>query len=217
TVLYLEGELFLSFRILRCIKNRFGSTNEVGVFEMKEQGLKPVSNPSSLFLSQRVTRQPGNAVTCTVEGSRAMMLEVQALTAKAQFNYPKRAATGFDLNRVQLLSAVLQKRLRLNLFEQDIFISVAGGFRVTETACDLAAALSVISSFKDTPLPDDLVIIGEVGLSGEIRPVGMVDKRIKEAARLGFKRILLPAGNKALDAKIKLLPVSDLQQAVSVF
>ena len=215
TVLYLEGERFLSFRILRCIKNRFGSTNEVGVFEMRETGLVPVANPSEVFLSQRVFRKPGSIITCALEGSQVLLLEVQALTAKSQFNYPKRAANGFDFNRLQLIAAVLQKVLRLNLLSFDIFVSIAGGFKISETACDLAVALSIVSSFKDKAWPDDLTAVGELGLTGEVRHVPQVKKRIAEAAKLGFKKMLIPADQKVSSAKIKLLPVADIKEAVS--
>jgi DNA repair protein RadA/Sms len=213
-VLYLEGERDQAFRILRCIKNRFGATSEVGVFEMKEAGLAEVSDPSRLFLAGRVTKHPGNAVTCTLEGTRALLLEIQALCVKSQFNYPKRTSTGFDLNRLLLLAAVLQKNLGLKLFEQDIFVSVAGGYKISEPACDLAVALAIYSSLKDLPVSDDICAVGEVGLSGEIRGVSRVEKRINEAAKLGFGRIIIPQiGHQVSSSKIKILPVSDLKQA----
>lgn len=213
-VLYLEGERFLQSRILRCVKNRFGSTNEVGVFEMKNNGLAVVENPSEVFLSQRAHKKSGSVITCTMEGTRPLLLEVQALISKTQFNYPKRTATGFDFNRLQLISAVLQKSLRLNLYSDDIFVSVAGGFRISETACDLAVALSVVSSLKDTTISEDTVVVGELGLTGEVRRVGQMEKRISEAAKLGFKKMIVPAGQKISSSKIKIIPVRDLGEVV---
>jgi DNA repair protein RadA/Sms len=215
-VLYLEGERDQVFRIVRCIKNRFGATSEVGVFEMKEKGLVAVNDPSRLFLAGRVTKHSGNAVTCTLEGTRALLLEIQALCVRSQFNYPKRTSTGFDLNRLLLLAAVLQKNLGLKLFEQDMFVSVAGGYKISEPACDLAVALAIYSSVKDVSLPDDLAAVGEVGLSGEIRNVTRVEKRVNEAAKLGFAKIMVPAGTLVTSSKIKILPVSDLGQAVRI-
>lgn len=215
-VLYLEGDRFLAYRLLRCVKNRYGRTDEVGVFEMKNQGLFPVENPSQAFLAQRITRKPGAAVTCTMEGSRPLLLEIQALTSKSQFSYPKRTATGFDNNRLLLICAVLQKRLSAGIYDQDVFVSVAGGFRITETACDLAVALVILSSLKDFVVPADTAIVGEVGLSGEIRMAGQVERRVLEAYRLGFKKIIVPAANKASSSKIKILPAADLAEALKL-
>jgi len=214
-VMYMEGDRFSAFRLLRCVKNRFGSTNEVGVFEMQTKGLQAVANPSQLFLAERARLRPGSAVTCTIEGSRPLLLEIQALTSRSQFNYPKRNSTGYDMNRLLMLTAVLQKHLRLNLFDQDLFVSVAGGFRVEETACDLGVALAILSSLRDVPVPEDLAAIGEVGLSGEIRMVPQAEKRAAEAGRLGFKRILLPAARSVSNSKIKLIPVSDLREVLA--
>ncbi|PIR97240.1 MAG: DNA repair protein RadA [Candidatus Doudnabacteria bacterium CG10_big_fil_rev_8_21_14_0_10_41_10] len=213
-VMYLEGERFMSSRILRCVKNRFGGTNEVGVFEMKAAGLSVVKNPSEVFLSERSHKKAGSAITCTVEGTRPLLLEVQSLTTKTQFNYPKRTATGFDYNRLQLISAVIQKSLRIDLFSSDVFVSVAGGFKITETACDLALAMSVVSSLKEKMVPEDTVMVGELGLTGEIRRVGQIEKRIAEAAKLGFKKMIIPTGQKVTSTKIKLVPVADLAEAV---
>ena len=214
-VLYLEGERFGSFRILRCVKNRFGTTNEVGVFEMKEKGMEAIADPSRLFLAERVTAKPGNVVTATVDGSRALLLEIQALVSRAEFSYPKRTATGFDYNRLQLLTAVISKSLRLDLSQKDLYVSVAGGYRIAETACDLAVALSVVSSYKDTAFPDDTVVLGELGLSGEVRRVTQSTKRLKEAEKLGFTKALVPVGEK-YSGKIKTLPVHDLPEAVKL-
>ncbi|MCL5436096.1 MAG: DNA repair protein RadA [Patescibacteria group bacterium] len=215
-VLYLEGDRFLAYRLLRCVKNRFGRTDEVGVFEMKNQGLVAVENPSRAFLAERVMRQPGAVVTCTMEGSRPLLLEIQALTSKSQFNYPKRTATGYDLNRLLLLSAVLQKRLSAKIYDQDIFVSVAGGFKINETACDLAVAFAILSSLKDFVVPADLIAVGEVGLTGELRMVGNLERRITEAAKLGFKKMIIPAASATAASKLKLLPAHDLSEALKL-
>jgi DNA repair protein RadA/Sms len=191
TVLYLEGERFASFRILRCVKNRFGTTNEVGVFEMEGGGLIEVKNPSQLFLGEESIKASGNTVTAITEGSRALLLEIQALTSVTNLGYPRRTTAGFDSNRLQLLTAILSKRAGLNLSNQDIYINVVGGIKIEEPAADLAVALAIVSSMKDTVI-QDTVIIGELGLSGEVRYVPNLEKRIKEAEKLGFKRIICP-------------------------
>lgn len=215
-VLYLEGERYLAYRLLRCVKNRFGPTDEAGVMEMTSTGLDFVASPSQIFLSQRVLRKPGAVVTCALEGSRPLLLEIQALTSRSQFNYPKRAATGFDINRLQLLTAVLAKRLRLALYEQDVFVSVAGGFRINEPGCDLAVGMSILSSLKDFVAPADMAVLGEIGLSGEIRAVSQIDRRVAEAAKLGFKKVLVPAASRVKSSKVKLLPAEDLQAALKL-
>ena len=217
TVLFIEGDRYQNFRLLRSLKNRFGSTNEVGVFEMTEKGLSEVSNPSESFLSGRQKNAFGSAVTCTIEGTRPFLVEVQALTNLSPFGYPKRTATGYDLNRLQLLIAVLQKHVRLNLSNQDVFINVVGGIKLQETAADLSLALSIASSFRKIPVSSDLCVIGEVGLSGEIRSVTQLAKRVQEAAKLGFKKIILPA-TKDLPkiADVKFHPVSTLKEAIEI-
>lgn len=212
TVLYLEGERFASFRILRCVKNRFGTSNEVGVFEMSSKGMSPVKNPSEMFLQQRDLTASGNVVTAVVEGSRALLVEIQALCSKTSFGYPKRAASGFDLNRVQLIAAIISKRLGLNLSDQDIYINVVGGMKIADPSADLAAAMAIISSVKNFSLANTLVI-GELGLSGEIRTVANMEKRVKEAEKLGFERIILPQ-TKITSTKTKLIKVKTLQDAV---
>lgn len=215
TVLYLEGERFAAFRILRCVKNRFGSTNEVGVFEMLKEGLLEVKNPSELFLSESVSAS-GNVVTAVLEGSRALLLEIQALTSVSNFGYPKRTTNGFDNNRLQLLAAILSKRAGLNLSNQDIYINVVGGLKVNEPAADLAVALAIVSSIKDSPL-ESAVVIGELGLSGEVRFVPNLEKRIKEAEKLGFKKVICPklrSGEKG--KKIEILPVKTLVEAIKL-
>ncbi len=215
TVLYLEGERFASFRILRCVKNRFGTTNEVGVFEMVKEGLQEVKNPSQLFLSDEQLSASGNVVTSVMEGSRALLLEIQALTSVTNFGYPKRTTAGYDNNRLQLLTAILSKRAGMNLSNQDIYVNVVGGIKITEPAADLAVALSIISSIKDSPL-DGTVVIGELGLSGEVRFVPNLEKRIKEAEKLGFKKIICPRSRSAIkSSKIEIFQAKTLGEAIA--
>ncbi|RIL08504.1 DNA repair protein RadA [bacterium] len=192
-VLYLEGDRFHSYRLLRGVKNRFGSTNEVGVFEMKGQGLVEIPNPSEAFLAERLKGAPGSAVTVTMEGSRPLLVEIQALASTAgQQVPPRRTANGVDLNRLLLLAAVLTKRYGLALGGQDLFVNVVGGLQVSEPAADLAVATAIASSMRGVPIADDLVIIGEIGLSGELRSVGHIERRLAEAAGLGFQRAIAP-------------------------
>ncbi len=201
TVLYFEGERHLSYRILRCVKNRFGSTNEIGVFEMRESGLEEVANPSLSLLSGRPEDAPGTAVVCTLEGSRPMLIEVQALICESSFAVPRRMTTGMDYNRVSMLLAVLEKRAGLRLGRSDAFVNVIGGIRLLEPAVDLAVVAAILSSYKNKPLDPHMVLFGEMGLTGEIRAVGSVEKRLSEAVRLGFTTCVAPAGNKkAVDA-----------------
>ncbi len=214
TVLYLEGEKFATFRILRCVKNRFGTTNEVGVFEMVHQGLVEVKNPSQLFLGEESIKASGNAITSVMEGSRALLLEIQALTSITNFGYPKRTTAGFDNNRLQLLAAILAKRAGINLNNQDIYVNVVGGIKIDEPAADLAVAAAIVSSLKEIVIVDT-VIIGELGLSGEVRYVPNLEKRIKEASKLGFKKIICPKGRADVkDTKIKIVQVRTLQEAI---
>lgn len=195
TVLYFEGDRNASYRIIRSAKNRFGSTNEVGVFEMTGNGLQEVKNPSAFLLEGRPEGAPGSIVTCTMEGSRPLLLELQALVCKTSFGMPRRTAAGIDYNRVNLLMAVLEKRMMLHVNDCDAYLNVAGGMRVNEPALDLAIVMALVSSYKDRPLPDDTLVIGEVGLAGEVRSVRMAERRVAEAARMGFTRCILPAGN----------------------
>ena len=195
TVLYFEGERFHAFRILRAVKNRFGSTNEIGVFEMREAGLVPVQNPSGFFLSQRSRQGSGSVVVPCIEGTRAFLVEVQALISRANFGMPERKVSGADYNRVCMLLAVLERRAGLMLGGQDAFVNIVGGVRVDEPAADLGIALAMASSFRDKRLPDDLVALGEVGLAGEVRGVGKIEARLKEAQKLGFHRVILPQDN----------------------
>jgi DNA repair protein RadA/Sms len=192
TVLYLEGDRYKNFRILRSQKNRFGSTNEIGIFEMAANGLQEVTNPSAGFLEGRKDNAIGSAITVTIEGTRPLLVEVQALSNLTPFGYPKRTSTGFDINRAQLLISVLQKYAKINLANQDIFVNVVGGMRIKDPACDLGVLMAIASSFLQKTIPSDTCFIGEVGLSGEIRSVSQIDKREKEAKKLGFKKIITP-------------------------
>src|SRR5919202_827173 len=192
-VLYLEGDRFGQYRILRAVKNRFGSTNEVGIFEMSEAGMQEVTNPSEAFLQERAESASGSTVAVTLEGTRPLLVEVQALTSVTQNPMPRRAANGVDATRLQMLAAVLAKRVGLPLGGQDLFVNVVGGVKVDEPAVDLAVAGGVASSFRDVPIDANTVMIGEVGLSGELRSVGELPRRLQEAARLGFSRGIVPA------------------------
>lgn len=192
TVLYLEGDRFQSFRLLRAVKNRFGATDEVGVFEMRGRGLVEVPNPSEAFLAERVVNAPGSAIAVTMEGTRPLLVEVQGLTSPTAFGNPRRSGNGVDLNRLLLITAVLTRRLGLKLGDQDVFVNVVGGLSIGEPAADLAVAAAIASSVWDRPLKADCVLIGEVGLSGELRAVPHTTARLKEAAALGFKSAVLP-------------------------
>lgn len=195
TVLYFEGERHHTYRILRSQKNRFGSTNEIAIFEMVQQGLKEVLNPSELFLQERSHGAAGSAIVASMEGTRPILVEIQALVTQSSFNYPKRMATGIDQNRVSLLMAVLEKRMGLLLQTQDAYIKVAGGVKLDEPAIDLAVLVSIVSSFRDTGVTPTDCFIGEVGLTGEVRRVSRIEQRVQEAAKLGFKRAIIPASN----------------------
>lgn len=195
-VLYLEGERFHQYRILRAVKNRFGSTDEVGVFEMADRGLREVQNPSEVFLAERSEIAPGSTVAVTMEGTRPILVEVQALATPTSFGLPRRSANGLDTSRLQLLVAVLQKRVGLSLGSQDVYANVVGGLRVLEPAVDLAVAVGIASSLRDRAVDRNAVVIGEVGLSGELRSVNRLDRRIAEAARMGFTRMIVPAGTR---------------------
>ena len=192
TVLYLEGDRFLSFRLLRSVKNRFGATAEVGVFEMRENGMVEVPNPSEAFLAERMVNAPGSAIAVTMEGTRPILVEVQGLTSPSNLGNPRRTPNGIDINRVLLVTAVLARRLGLRLSEQDVFVNVVGGMRITEPAADLAVAAAIAASQRDIPVRADAVLIGEVGLSGELRWVSQMNARLREAAKLGFKVAIVP-------------------------
>ncbi len=217
TVLQFEGEANHSFRILRAQKNRFGSTNEIGVFEMYEDGLREVTNPSELFLSEREKQTPGSVVTSSIEGSRPILLEVQALVTPSNFGYPQRVSNGFDQKRLSILLAVLEKRANVRASVHNVFVNVAGGIRVIEPAADLAVCISIASSLLDKVIDNQTILIGEVGLGGEIRSVGHIDKRITEAKKLGFKTAIIPTGNlKSIkqDNSIKVIAVENVREAV---
>jgi DNA repair protein RadA/Sms len=192
TVLYLEGDRFHAYRLLRSVKNRFGATSEVGVFEMGQQGLKEVPNPSEAFLAERWPDAAGSAIAVTMEGTRPLVVEIQALSSVTSFGLPRRTANGIDLNRLLLLVAVLSKRVGLRLSDQDVFVNVVGGLRIAEPAADLSVAMAIASSFHNVPVAADMVIMGELGLSGELRMVGHIERRLNEAVKLGFRRCLMP-------------------------
>lgn len=192
TVLYLEGDSFQAFRLLRSVKNRFGATSEVGVFEMRHSGLMEVPNPSEAFLAERVVGAPGSAIAVTMEGTRPLLVEIQGLTSTTSFGNPRRRVNGVDFNRLLLTVAVLSRRVGMHLSDQDVFVNVVGGLRVDEPAVDLAVAAAIASSIRDRALPVDLALMGEVGLSGELRAVPQLAARLREAAKLGFKRALVP-------------------------
>ena len=218
TVLYLEGERFNQYRLLRSTKNRFGPTHEVGVFEMRTSGLVEVNNPSAVFLSERAASAVGSVVTVAMEGTRPILQEIQALVSRSSLAMPRRTATGFDTNRLHLLTAVLSRRARLPLHDQDVFLNVVGGLRVDEPSADLAAALAIVSSMRDHALPNDVVALGEIGLSGELRGVGQLEQRLREAAKLGFKTAILPhvTSTRFLDgaADISVMRVATIRDAI---
>ncbi|MDW7981946.1 MAG: DNA repair protein RadA [Thermomicrobium sp.] len=216
-VLYLEGERFHQHRVLRATKNRFGSTNEIGVFEMTDAGLVDVGNPSELFLAERVRHVPGSAVVVALEGTRPILIEVQALTSPAGYGTPRRVATGFDVTRLQLLVAVLMKHAGVRLGDQDVFVNVTGGIRLVEPAVDLGVALAIASSASGIPLDPDTVYIGELGLAGEVRGVHGLERRLQEAMRLGFSRAVLPASSRLTSQLrgIAIVPVRSVAEAVS--
>ncbi|MBN2048762.1 MAG: DNA repair protein RadA [Anaerolineaceae bacterium] len=192
TVLYLEGDRYQSFRLLRSVKNRFGATSEVGVFEMVEQGMKEVSNPSEAFLAERMVNSPGSCIAVTMEGTRPLLVEIQGLTSQTNFGNPRRTPNGIDFNRLLLITAVLTRRMGIRLGEQDIFVNVVGGMRISEPAADLSVAAAIASSMQDQPIYANTVLIGEIGLSGELRWVGQMNLRLREAAKLGFQRAIIP-------------------------
>ena len=205
TVLYLEGERYFSYRILRGVKNRFGSTNEIGMFEMKEEGMCEITNPSDILISERDDNPAGSCIVSSMEGTRPILVELQALTSQTVFGYPKRTANGIDFNRLSLLIAVLEKKAGLNLGSQDVYLNVVGGLKINEPSIDLGIMMATASSFKNIPIPKDMIIIGEVGLTGEVRRINLIEKRIKEAEKLGFKSCIIPESNKKdLKDKYKL-------------
>jgi len=216
-VLYLEGDRYQAYRILRGVKNRFGSTNETGVFEMKEEGMVEVKDPSGIFLQERTANVSGSIIGATVEGKRPFLVEVQALTTPTPFGYPKRTASGVDFNRLALLIAVLTKRAGINLFTQDVFVNIVGGFKIKEPAVDLAVCLAVASAFLNKNIDSQVVAIGEVGLAGDIRPVSLLAERAQEASKLGFKKIVVPKlanGSIKVNGQGEVIHVSNLKEAI---
>ncbi len=220
TVLYFEGEPHTNFRILRATKNRFGATNEVGIFQMTNLGLMPVENPSEILLSQRPQATPGSVVVPTIEGTRPLLVEIQALVSASNITLPRRRFTGVDFNRVSLLIAVLEKRAGLNLSSKDIYVNVAGGIKIDEPACDLGIAVAIASSFKDIPTKKEDVVFGEIGLGGEIRAVDEVVARINEAQSLGFKRAVISRFNlkdaSKLSTKLNILGAESIKEALDI-
>ena len=225
-VLYFEGERYQNYRILRGIKNRFGATNEIGIFTMESSGLQEVQNPSALFLNQRPDGVAGSVVVPSVEGSRPLLVEIQGLATPSYFGgAPRRTSTGLDFNRVAIIIAVLEKRAGLKLFNHDIFINVVGGVKIMEPAADLGAALSIASSFMDRPVRKGVMVVGEIGLTGEVRPVSRMEERLREGVKMGFNRCLLPRGNvssnlitnmKELEKDLEMIDVSTLAQALNL-
>ena len=219
TVLYFEGDRHASYRILRGVKNRFGSTNEIGVFEMRDTGLEEVKDPSEFLLQGRPQDASGSVVACSMEGTRPILLEIQALVCRTNFGIPRRTAAGTDFNRVNLLMAVLEKRLGLNLANCDAYVNIAGGIKMNEPAIDLGIVLALVSSFQDRPIPDQVMVFGEVGLSGEIRAVGMAEQRVQEAKKLGFQTVILPKVSMKAVEKVKgirLLGVGSLRELMAL-
>lgn len=217
TVLYLEGERYFSYRILRSVKNRFGSTNEVGMFEMQNEGMMEISNPSTILISEREDNPPGSAIVATMEGTRPLLIELQALTSTTVFGFPRRTANGFDVNRLTVLMAVLEKRANMNISNQDIYLNVVSGIKISEPAVDLAVLLAVASSFKNLSIAKDVVAIGEVGLTGEVRSVNFIDKRLKEVEKMGFKTCIIPESNKKLlkeKYKLDIIGVKNINEAM---
>jgi DNA repair protein RadA/Sms len=217
TVLYLEGDRFHAYRLLRSVKNRFGATTEVGVFEMRASGMDEVLNPSEAFLAERVLNAPGSAIAVTLEGTRPLLVEVQALTSPTSFGHPRRTANGVDFNRLLLTVAVLTRRVGINLAGQDVFVNVVGGMRVSEPAADLAVAAAIASCVKDRALQPDLALIGEVGLTGELRAVSQLRARLREAAKLGFKRVVCPrtfVGEDKPPPGLEIMPARSLKEAL---
>jgi DNA repair protein RadA/Sms len=218
TVMYLEGDPFQAFRLLRSVKNRFGATNEVGVFEMAGSGMIEVTNPSEAFLAERVINASGSAIAVTMEGTRPLLVEIQSLTNPTAFGNPRRTSNGVDYNRLLLLSAVLSKRVGLRLFEQDIFVNVIGGLKINEPASDLATAIAIASSYYDAPIPADTAFIGEIGLSGELRTVTQLAMRLNEAAKIGFRKVVIPKMRRKVEdipPELELIEVRNIAQALS--
>ena len=219
TVLYFEGERYNTYRLVRAVKNRFGSTNELGVFEMRDLGLVELDNPSKILISEKPKDVAGSVIISTVEGTRPMLLELQALVSPTSFGIPKRTSTGVDYNRVGMLLAVLEKRVGLQIQNQDVYINIVGGIKINEPSIDLGIAISVASSFRNIPIDEDIAVTGEVGLTGEVRAVSFIEKRIAECKKLGFKKIVVPISNYYVVKEtkgIEIWPVDNLRQAINI-
>ena len=219
TVLYLEGERYNTYRILRAVKNRFGSTNEIGMFEMRQEGMCEVTNPSDILITEREDNPSGSCILASVEGTRPILVEIQALTSQTVFGLPKRTANGFDYNRLAVLIAVLEKRAGLSLGNQDVYLNVAGGMRISEPAADLGIIATVASSCKNVPISQSTVVMGEVGLTGEVRRINLIEKRLKEAEKLGFKTCIIPENNKKGlkdDYKLDIIGVKNIGEMLRI-
>ena len=219
TVLYFEGDRHASYRILRGVKNRFGSTNEIGVFEMRQTGLTEVENPSEYMLSGKPENASGSVVACSMEGTRPILIEIQALVCQSNFGLPRRTAAGTDYNRVNLLMAVLEKRIGLPLSNYDAYVNIAGGIKMNEPAIDLGIIMALVSSYKNRPIDEKMIVFGEVGLSGEVRAVNMPEQRVSEAKKLGFETCVLPAVSRDMvkDIKgIKIVGVKTINDAMNL-
>lgn len=217
TVLYIEGERYFSYRMIRGVKNRFGSTNEVGMFDMQEKGMVEITNPSSILISEREDNPSGSVVVATVEGTRPLLVELQALVTQSVFGLPRRTANGIDYNRLTLLVAVMEKKAGFMLGNQDVYLNVVGGLKVNEPALDLGIILATASSFKNVSIPKGVIALGEVGLTGEVRTINMMEKRLKEAERLGFKKCIIPENNKKLlkeSYKLDIIGVKNINEAM---
>jgi len=217
TVLYLEGERYNTYRILRAVKNRFGSTNEIGMFEMKQEGMCEVTNPSDILITEREDNPSGSCIVASIEGTRPILVEMQALTAATVFGMPKRTANGFDYNRMAVLIAVLEKRAGLSIGNHDVYLNIAGGMRLSEPATDLGIIATVASAYKNVPIPQTTVVMGEVGLTGEVRRINLIEKRLKEAEKLGFKTCIIPENNKKGlkdEYKLDIIGVKNIGEAL---
>ena len=217
TVLYLEGERYNTYRILRAVKNRFGSTNEIGMFEMKQEGMCEVLNPSDILITEREDNPSGSCVVASMEGTRPILVEMQALTSQSVFGIPKRTANGFDYNRLAVLIAVIEKRAGLPIGGQDVYLNIAGGMKLNEPAVDLGIIVTVASAYKNIPIPKDTVVIGEVGLTGEVRRINLIEKRLKEVEKLGFKRCIIPENSKKSiknEFKLDIIGVNNIVEAL---
>lgn len=217
TVLYIEGERYFSYRIIRSVKNRFGSTNEIGMFEMRQEGMCEIINPSEVLISDREDNPSGSCIIATMEGTRPVLIELQALTAQSVFGLPKRTANGVDYNRLALLIAVLEKKVGMSLGNQDVYLNVVGGMKINEPSIDLGIICVSASSYKNISIPKDTVVMGEVGLTGEVRRINLIEKRLKEAEKLGFKTCIIPESNKKVlkdEYKLDIIGVKNIQEAM---